>query len=52
MAFHSLKEPTFDTPKDGKPNLGRDGHLVLLPAIASIESKGRPERVRVAMRGI
>ena len=25
VPFHSLKEPTLDTPEDGEPNLGRDG---------------------------
>lgn len=52
VAFHSLKEPTLDTPEDGKPNLGRDVLLALLPVIASFESKRRSERVRVAMREI
>lgn len=52
VMFHSLKEPTLDTPEDGKPNLGRDVLLALLPVIASFESKRRSERVRVAMREI
>ncbi|MGI0130822.1 MAG: recombinase family protein, partial [Thermoplasmata archaeon] len=52
VAFHSLKEPTLDTPEDGRPNLGRDVLLALLPVIASFESKRRSERVRVAMREI
>ncbi|MGP8074942.1 MAG: recombinase family protein [Thermoplasmata archaeon] len=52
IAFHSLKEPTLDTPEDGKPNLGRDVLLALLPVIAAFESKRRSERVRVAMREI
>lgn len=52
VKFHSLKEPTLDTPEDGKPNLGRDVLLALLPVIASFESKRRSERVRVAMREI
>jgi DNA invertase Pin-like site-specific DNA recombinase len=52
VAFHSLKEPTLDTPEDGKPNLGRDVLLALLPVIAAFESKRRSERVRVAMREI
>lgn len=52
VAFHSLKEPTLDTPEDGNPNLGRDVLLALLPVIASFESKRRSERVRVAMREI
>lgn len=52
VAFHSIKEPTLDTPEDGKPNLGRDVLLALLPVIASFESKRRSERVRVAMREI
>jgi len=42
----------LDTPEDGKPNLGRDVLLVLLPVIASFESRRRSERVRVAMREI
>ncbi len=50
--FHSLKEPTLDTPPDGTPNLGRDVLLALLPVISSFESKRRSERVRVAMRDI
>ncbi len=52
VAFHSLKEPTLDTPVDGQPNLGRDVLLALLPVIASFESKRRSERVRVAMKEI
>jgi len=52
VAFHSLKEPTLDTPEDGRPNLGRDVLLALLPVIASFESKRRSERVRLAMREI
>jgi len=52
VAFHSLKESTLDTPEDGKPNLGRDVLLALLPVIAAFESKRRSERVRVAMREI
>ncbi len=52
IAFHSLKEPTLDTPSDGLPNLGRDVLLALLPVIASFESKRRSERVRVAMKEI
>jgi DNA invertase Pin-like site-specific DNA recombinase len=52
VTFHSLKEPTLDTPEDGNPNLGRDVLLALLPVIASFESKRRSERVRVAMREI
>jgi DNA invertase Pin-like site-specific DNA recombinase len=52
VGFHSLKEPTLDTPEDGKPNLGRDVLLALLPVIASFESKRRSERVRVALREI
>jgi DNA invertase Pin-like site-specific DNA recombinase len=52
ISFHSLKEPTLDTPEDGKPNLGRDVLLALLPVIASFESKRRSERVRVAMKEI
>lgn len=52
VLFHSLKEPTLDTPEDGKPNLGRDVLLALLPVIASFESKRRSERVKVAMKEI
>jgi DNA invertase Pin-like site-specific DNA recombinase len=52
VSFHSLKEPMLDTPDDGKPNLGRDVLLALLPVIASFESKRRSERVRVAMKDI
>lgn len=52
VRFHSLKEPTLDSPADGAPNLGRDVLLALLPVIASFESKRRSERVRVAMRDI
>src|SRR5208282_2294087 len=52
VRFHSLRETTLDTPEDGKPNLGRDVLLALLPVIASFESKRRSERVRVAMREI
>ena len=49
VSFHSLKEPTLDTPEDGRPNLGRDVLLALLPVIAAFESKRRSERVPVAM---
>ena len=52
VRFHSLKESTLDTPEDGRPNLGRDVLLALLPVIASFESKRRSERVRLAMREI
>ena len=52
VRFHSSKEPMLDTPEDGKPNLGRDVLLALLPVIASFESKRRSERVRVAMQEI
>ncbi len=52
VRFHSLKEPMLDTPEDGKPNLGRDVMLALLPVIASFESKRRSERVRLAMKEI
>ncbi len=52
IRFHSLKEPMLDTPADGKPNLGRDVLLALLPVIASFESKRRSERVRLAMKEI
>ena len=52
IRFHSLKEPNLDTPEDGRPNLGRDVLLALLPVIAAFESKRRSERVRVAMREI
>ncbi len=52
VRFHSLKEPTLDTPEDGTPNLGRDVLLALLPVIAAFESKRRSERVRLAMREI
>lgn len=52
IVFHSLKESTLDTPEDGKPNLGRDVLLALLPVIAAFESKRRSERVRVAMKEI
>lgn len=50
VRFHSLKESTLDTPEDGRPNLGRDVLLALLPVISAFESKRRSERVRVAMR--
>ena len=52
VQFHSLKEPMLDTPEDGKPNLGRDVLLVLLPVIASFESRRKSERVRLALREI
>lgn len=52
VRFHSLKEPMLDTPEDGKPNLGRDVLLALLPVISSFESKRRSERVRLAMKEI
>jgi putative DNA-invertase from lambdoid prophage Rac len=52
VKFHSYREGMLDTPEDGKPNLGRDVLLALLPVIASFESKRRSERIRVAMRDI
>jgi DNA invertase Pin-like site-specific DNA recombinase len=52
VRFHSLKALVLDTPEDGKPNLGRDVLLALLPVIASFESTRRSERVRVAMDDI
>jgi DNA invertase Pin-like site-specific DNA recombinase len=52
VMFHSLKEPALDTPEDGRPDLGREVLLALLPVIAAFESKRRSERVRVAMREI
>ena len=52
VGFYSLKEPSLETPQDGRPNLGRDVLLALLPVIASFESKRRSERVRVAMQEI
>lgn len=52
VRFHSLREATLDTPEDGKPNLGRDVLLALLPVISAFESKRRSERVRLAMREI
>lgn len=52
VRFHSLKEPTLDTPDDGRPNLGRDVLLAILPVIAAFESRRKSERVRVAMREI
>lgn len=52
VAFHSLREPTLDTPRDGKPDLGRDVLRALLPLMASYESKRLSERVLVAMREI
>ncbi len=52
VKFHSLKEPTLDTPDDGVPNLGRDVLLALLPVIAAFESKRRAERVRLALNEI
>ena len=42
----------LDTLEDGKPNLGSDVLLALLPVIASFESKRRSERVRVAIREV
>lgn len=52
VRFHSIKEPMLDTPEDGRPNLGRDVLLALLPVIAAFESKRRAERVRLAMKEI
>jgi DNA invertase Pin-like site-specific DNA recombinase len=52
VRFHSLKEPMLDTPEDGRPNLGRDVLLAILPVIAGFESKRRSERVRVAMEDL
>ena len=52
VRFHSLRETTLDTPEDGKPNLGRNVLLALLPVIAAFESTRRSERVRLAMNDI
>ncbi|HLN50768.1 MAG TPA: recombinase family protein [Thermoplasmata archaeon] len=52
VKFHSYREPMLDTPEDGKPNLGRNVLLALLPVIAGFESQRRSERVRVAMKDI
>lgn len=52
IRFRSLKEPMVNTPEDGKPNLGRDVLIALLPVIASFESRRRQERVRLAMKEI
>lgn len=50
VRFHSLKEPLLDTPEDGKPSLGREVLLALLPVLSAWESRRRSERTRVAMR--
>ncbi len=50
--FHSLKEPSLDTPPDGGHDLGRDVLRALLPVIAAFESRRRSERVQVALREI
>lgn len=52
IRFHSLKEPLLDTPVDGKPNLGREVLLALLPVLAAWESRRRAERTRLAMNEI
>ena len=52
VRFHSLKEPLLDTPEDGKPNLGREVLLALLPVLAAWESRRRAERTRLAMNEI
>ena len=44
VRFYSSKEPMLGTPADSKPNLGRDVLLVVLPVIASFESKRRSVR--------
>lgn len=49
IRFHSLKEPLLDTPENGKPNLGREVLLALLPVLAAWESRRRSERTRLAM---
>ncbi len=50
VRFHSLREPLLDTPADGRPNLGREVLLALLPVLSAWESKQRSERTRLAMR--
>jgi DNA invertase Pin-like site-specific DNA recombinase len=52
VRFHSLREPLLDTPDDGRPNLGREVLLALLPVLASWESRRRSERVRVAAQEV
>ena len=49
VLFHSAKEPSLETPEDGRLNIGRAVLLALLPAISSFGSKRRDERVRMAM---
>ena len=52
VSFHSLREPSLDTPEGGGHDLGREVLRALLPVIASFESRRRSERVRVAMNEI
>jgi DNA invertase Pin-like site-specific DNA recombinase len=52
IRFHSLKEPTLDSPEDGSPSLARDLLRGILPAISAFESRRKSERVRVALREI
>jgi len=50
VRFHSLREPTLDSPEDGSPSMARDLLRAVLPVISSFESRRKSERVRVAMR--
>ncbi len=52
VKFHSLKEPMLDTPEEGKPDIGRQLLLSILPVIATFESQRRRDRVRLAMEAI
>jgi DNA invertase Pin-like site-specific DNA recombinase len=52
VRFHSLREPTLDSPEDGSPSMARDLLRAVLPVISSFESRRKSERVRLAMREI
>ena len=50
VRFHSLREPTLDSPEDGSPSMARDLLRAVLPVISSFESRRRSDRTRLAMR--
>ena len=50
VRFHSLREPTLDSPEESSPSMARDLLRAILPVVSSFESRRKSERVRVAMR--
>ncbi|MGA7860673.1 MAG: recombinase family protein [Thermoplasmata archaeon] len=49
VKFHSLREPTLDSPEDGAPSIGRELLRAILPVIAGFETSRLSERTQLAM---